>query len=102
MATQPSLQQGFGSHQGSPGSRGGAGHLCSDAEQGVIIDTILHWSRGLVGGLSSSVFPPDRPIWCIIILEALFPSTSGLATVSRIAAADGARWRTSPASRGIW
>ena len=50
-------------------------------EQGVIIDTILHWAEGLVSGLSSSVFILMAYL-VHIILSFFIPSTSGLATVS--------------------
>lgn len=50
-------------------------------EQGVIIDTILHWAEGLVTGLSSSVFILMAYL-VHIILSFFIPSTSGLATVS--------------------
>ena len=56
-------------------------------EQGVIIDTILHWAEGLVSGLSSSVFILMAYL-VHIILSFFIPSTSGLATVPH--AADGA------------
>ncbi len=49
-------------------------------EQGVIIDTILHWAEGLVSGLSSVFILMAYLVH--IILSFFIPSTSGLATVS--------------------
>ncbi|MGL5949076.1 MAG: YfcC family protein [Aeromonas sp.] len=50
-------------------------------EQGLIIDSILHWAEGLVTGVSSSVFIVIS--YAVHVLLSFFiPSTSGLATVS--------------------
>jgi len=50
-------------------------------QNGMITDTVLHWSEGTICGLSSGVFIVVS-YWLHIILSFFIPSTSGLATLS--------------------
>ncbi|WP_371378966.1 YfcC family protein [Thalassotalea aquiviva] len=50
-------------------------------DNGMIIDTILNWAEGMVGGLSSGVFVVVAYL-VHIVLSFFISSTSGLATVS--------------------
>ena len=65
---------------------------------GLIIDTVLHWAEQLVSGMGGVAFI-NTVAAMYLPLSFLIPSSSGLATVS---CRSWRRWPTSRACRGPW